>query len=320
MDSALKQRLIGAAVLIALAIIFVPMLLSGPAPKQDNATVNLDIPPPPEREFQTRVVPADGGQATPPVPKPVQPAATATPADADKVTTVEAGKNPRVEVDPNAPPKPAPPVKPAETASPKPSDVKPVDTKSPDTKPVADTTPVAAAADGRFLVHLGVYGNAANAEKLVAAAKKQGLPSTSESIEVDGKPGTRVRLGPFANRAGAEAARLKFAQAAPKVPASIVETTPEVAKADAPAAALPANRAGGWAVQLGAFKTQDEANKLRDKVKGAGFAVFVEGVGQGDAKLWRVRVGPEADRAGAEKARDQLKSKLALNGNVVTQS
>ena len=320
MDSALKQRLIGAAVLIALAIIFVPMLLSGPAPKQDNATVNLDIPPPPEREFQTRVVPADGGKAIQPVPKPAQPNATPMPGDSDKVTTVEAGKNPRVEVAPDALPKPATPVKPVETASTKPAEVKPADTKPVDTKPVADTKPVPAAADGRFLVHLGVYGNAANAGNLTAAAKKLGLPSTSETIEVDGKPGTRVRLGPFANRAGAEAARLKFSQAEPKVPASIVETTPETAKTDAPATALAANRAGGWAVQLGAFKTQEEANKLRDKVKGAGFAVFVEGVGQGDAKLWRVRVGPEADRAGAEKARDQLKTKLALNGNVVTQS
>jgi len=32
MDSRLKQRLVGAAVLVALAVIFLPMLVQGPAP------------------------------------------------------------------------------------------------------------------------------------------------------------------------------------------------------------------------------------------------------------------------------------------------
>lgn len=321
MDSQLKQRLIGAAVLIALAIIFVPMMLSGPAPKQDNATVNLDIPPPPEREFQTRTVPADGGKASAPAPTP---APTATHVEADKVATVEADKNPRVEVPIESQPK-ARPTESAKSADTKPAEAKPADvkveTKPAESKPVAasDAKP-AAAADGRFLVHLGVYGNAANANNLVASAKKLGLPSLSEAADVDGKPATRVRLGPFASRAAAEAARLKFKEAEPKVAGSVVETTPAEPKADAPATALPASRAGGWAVQLGAFKQQDEANKLRDRVKNAGFAVFVEPVGQGAEKLWRVRVGPEADRGNAEKARDQLKAKLALNGTVVTQS
>ena len=55
MDSALKQRLLGAAVLIALAIIFVPMFFSGTPPKTDGTTTqSLNIPPAPERNFETR--------------------------------------------------------------------------------------------------------------------------------------------------------------------------------------------------------------------------------------------------------------------------
>jgi DedD protein len=316
MDPQLKQRLIGAAVLIALAIIFVPMLLSGPAPK-DSATVNLEIPPPPEREFQTRVVPADGGKASVPTPAPT-PAPAATHVEPDKVATVEADKNPRVEVPLESQPKATPPAKPAEVATAKPA-TKPTETKPAEPKPaaVAEAKP-ALAAEGRFLVHLGVFGNAANASNLVASAKKLGLPSMSEAV--DGKAATRVRLGPFANRAAAEAARLKFKEAEPKVAGSVIEIAPAEPKTDAPATALAANHAGGWAVQLGAFKQQDEANKLRDRVKNAGFAVFVEPVGQGAERLWRVRVGPEADRGNAEKARDAIKAKLALNGTVVTQS
>ena len=44
MDTRLKQRLIGAAVLIALAVIFLPMLVQGPAPDSGVSDVPLDVP------------------------------------------------------------------------------------------------------------------------------------------------------------------------------------------------------------------------------------------------------------------------------------
>jgi cell division septation protein DedD len=44
MEPALKQRLVGAAVLVALAIIFLPMLIQGPAPESGIADVPLDAP------------------------------------------------------------------------------------------------------------------------------------------------------------------------------------------------------------------------------------------------------------------------------------
>ena len=87
----------------------------------------------------------------------------------------------------------------------------------------------------------------------------------------------------------------------------------------APASAIAANRAGGWAVQLGAFKSEAEANKLRDRVRGAGIAAFAERNGSGDQALWRVRAGPYADRQGAETARASIKAKLQSDGMIVTQ-
>ena len=58
MDSALKQRLIGAAVLVALAMIFLPMLLKGPdVAEPDAAQVPLDMPAAPDQAFETREVP-----------------------------------------------------------------------------------------------------------------------------------------------------------------------------------------------------------------------------------------------------------------------
>lgn len=313
MDSALKQRLIGAAVLIALAVIFVPMFLSGSPPKTETVTENLAIPPAPEREFQTRVVPTENGKP-PAVSAPV--AEHVTPAGGDKVATVDAGTNPRLAAEvpysetpgtaPAAPRPTAAAIKPAETAA---------------ARPVPERAAPAASSTGRYAVHLGIFANSANADALVAGAKKQGLTAYTESAEVDGKPATRVRLGPYEDRSTAEAARLKLQKADPKLKGSVVEIAAAAAatpKADAPAAALPANRAGGWAVQLGAFKSQDEANKLLAKAKGAGLPSFVDSTGQGAEKLWRVRLGPEPDRAGSEKLRDQAKQKLTITGMIVT--
>jgi DedD protein len=309
MDFALKQRLLGAAVLIALAIIFVPMFLGNAPPKQDNTTVNLDIPPPPERKFETRTLPVE----TP------TPAATPTPVDGNKVVTVDTHAPARTDAHPEdgaaataavIPVAPGP--KPAAAVEPKASS--PVAAPAVPAPPVATppTTP-----SGRFAVNLGIYADQAHADVLVAKVKKLGQPAYSEATDYQGKPARRVRVGPFADRAAAESARLKIKQVEPKVPSSVVESS-EQPKADAPASALPANRAGGWAVQLGAFKSEAEANKLRDRLRGAGIASFVDRTGS-DQALWRVRAGPYADRGGADSARGGIKQKFQIDGMIVTQ-
>jgi len=82
---------------------------------------------------------------------------------------------------------------------------------------------------------------------------------------------------------------------------------------------VPAGRAGAWAVQLGALKTVEDANKLRDRIKNAGFVAFVDKMDANGTTLWRVRAGPEVDRAAAEKLRAGIKDKLKLDGMIVTQ-
>lgn len=302
MDPALKQRLLGAVVLIALAIIFVPMLFSGSGPKQDSATVDLEIPPPPSREFETRVLTVDAVNQDP-SRQAAQPAATAEP-----VTTVDTKVPPRVEAMPDAPA--ATEAKP-ETA---PASV-PAEPEKPATEAQVEA---GKSANGRFLVHLGVYASAKNAEDLVASLKRSGFPAFSESVDFKGKPAQRVRVGPYADRAEAEAARIRIKQLKSDVPGSVVSIAGD-AVADAPASAVPANRAGGWAVQLGAFAAVEDANKLAARLQAAGFAAFVEEVKSDGKTLWRVRAGPEADRANAEALRGRIKEKLKVDGLVVTQ-
>jgi len=299
MDSALKQRLLGAAVLIALAIIFVPMFLSNTPQPADNATLNLDIPKAPERKFETRTLPVVDTAAA---PAPVS--------DPNKVTTVDTKAAPKVDLEPE-------PAAPLSTPAPKPpvAETKPAPAPAP---AVPAASEPAAAAEGRFAVNLGIYADKGHADALVAKLKKSGFAAYDEATDYQGKPALRVRVGPFATRAAAESARLKIKQSEPKVPSSVVESNAQPA-ADAPATAVAANRAGGWAVQLGAFKSEAEANKLRDRLRTGGVASFVDRNGTGADALWRVRAGPYVDRVGAEGARASIDEKFKVKGMLVTQ-
>jgi DedD protein len=321
MDFALKQRLLGAAVLIALAIIFVPMFLGNSPPKEASAIQNLDIPPLPERKFETRTLPVDAAAAQ-------KPAAQATPASPDKVVTVDTKAPATFEApepkasESKASEKPVSAL--AGATAPKPATATPKEAaKAPEgpAKPAAAEPPAASvpapSATGRFSVNLGVYVDQAHTDALVAKLVKSGFAASAEATDYQGKPARRVRVGPFADRAAAEAARLKIKQLDPKLPSSIGESA-EQSGVDAPATTLAANRPGGWAVQLGAFKSEAEANKLRDRARGAGVATFVDRTG-GDQTLWRVRAGPFVERSSAEAARTTLKTKLQGDGVIVTQ-
>ncbi len=308
MDSALKQRLLGAAVLIALAIIFVPMFLGNSPHQPDNNTLNLDIPKPPEHDFQTRTLPVAGADAT----------ATSAAANPDKLVTVDTHATPVVDAHPeNSPAAPASVPAPKSATS---ESSRTAPTPAEAVKPTLSPAPAAVASSGHFAVHLGVYADRGHADALVKALKKRGFAAYDESTDYQGKPALRVRVGPYSDRAAAETARLAIKRVEPKVPSSVVEAATAQPAADAPASALPATRAGGWAVQLGAFKSEVEANKLRDRLRAAAFAGFVERSGSGDAALWKVRAGPYADRSGADKARAAIDGKLKIKGMIVTQS
>jgi DedD protein len=327
MDAALKHRLLGAVVVIALAIIFVPMFLSGTPPKPENITQNLNIPPAPERNFETRNLSVD---APKPGAAPTPAASAPPPAGNDKVATVDTTAPSDSEPPANAT-QPAPAEKPATTVSPVPTPA-----------PPAAPPPPSPQAEGRFLINLGVYADAGHASALVDKIKKLGYPAYAEATEYQGKAAQYVRVGPYADRAAAENVRLKIKQVDAKVPSNVMQTSDPDKPADKPPAAaaakpapanakpaakpaaepaptLPANRAGAYVVQAGAFKTEDEANKLRDRLRNGGMAAFVEKAKDGDTTFWKVRAGPYADRTGAEAAVTTLKQKFQVTAIVKTQ-
>lgn len=329
MDSGLKKRLLGAAVLIALAVIFVPMLLPGSNSGPDSASTRMA--PEPSGEMQTRVLQVGQNAAS---------AGSSTAAalnDPDHVETLNLNGHSTPALQPlssgppiaatgtETPPAPAPlPLKPApaEVAkAPPPAAVVSTPAK---TVPVASSPAKSAPIDGGagaaagalYTVNLGVYANHASAERLVAQAKQHGFAALASPETYQGKSVLRVRVGPFPSRAEAEAARLKlkgFEKVSMSIDSGAVNQT-----GDAPATAIAAGQPGAWAVQLAAFGSEGAANELRDRLRGQGFDGYVDSVSTASGKLWRVRAGPFASRSVAESKRDQIAQKLKVKGNIVT--
>lgn len=68
METTLKQRLIGAAVIIALAVIFVPMILDGSG-RQESVALNMEVPPEPTFTFESDLPDTKELEELPPIEK-----------------------------------------------------------------------------------------------------------------------------------------------------------------------------------------------------------------------------------------------------------
>ena len=353
MDFPLKQRLIGAAVLAALAIVFLPALLDGPDVKDpDAAEVPLAMPAAPDDKFETRelslAAPEDtpaggvlGMDTAPPAAANPPPVAPVDPnAPLPTVTTPSATPAPATTPAPTpaATPNPAPvaPVPAPAAAAPAPvASAPPAAAPAPEpTKPV----PPASVAGGNYALNVGTFTNLDNANALVARLRAAKLPVTAEAVRLNGGPAVRVRIGPYAERAAAEAARLRtdaiaggsskvitldgHALAAAPTPQPAMPTTLPKPAAPAPKPVAPAPTAApvasGFAVQLAAPAEESAALGLRDRARAAGFTAFVQRVDTAAGARFRVRLGPTADRAAADALRDSASAKLGIAGNVVS--
>jgi len=331
MDSGLKTRLLGAAVLIALAVIFVPMLL--PSSNSGSQSASIRTVPEPSGELQTRVlqVGPDGASAGSSTAAAIndpdhvatlnleghpaaalQPLSSGLPIEATTEPAVGAPVSAPASGAPAAvPPKPEPAAAVAKTPAPSaPAASAPV-------KAEAIPGGAGAAAGALYTVNLGVYANHASANKLVANAKQHGFAALATPETYQGKSVMRVRVGPFQSRAEAEAARLKlkgFEKVSMSIDSGVVNQT-----GDAPASAIAAKQPGAWAVQLAAYSDEASANKMRDRLRVQGIDGYVDSVSTAKGKLWRVRAGPFASRNVAESTREQIAQKFNVKGNIVTQ-
>jgi cell division septation protein DedD len=189
--------------------------------------------------------------------------------------------------------------------------------------PARPTTTAPAAGAGRFVVVFGSFSQAANANALIADLRRGGIEARGEPTQIGGRPATRVLAGPYRDRASAEQIRLSARQVRADLTANIVEVddtaaarAPTSARADAPARTAPSGT--GWAVQIGAYQSASDAGAQRDRLAAAGFTAFIDQVRTERGTLYRVRVGPTAERAGAEQLRADVRARLGIDGLVVS--
>lgn len=330
MDTALKQRLVGASVLIALAVIFLPMLIKGPAPESGASDVPLNLPEAPQGEFETRELPlvTPGGSTPAPVTAASAAGQPAAGAVAQPTGTAlhagTAGGQYAVGFGSYATAGDAGRVVAALRASQLPGYHEPVP------------------AGGRTLhrVRIGPYATQAEAESarlrathvsdrvnakvvvLDAPASSTAAPaSVSQPLAAAPTPAAATAplpaTRPAATAPAPDATTAPKRAAGPTAPASAAGGAATPAPVAAPSRApTPAASNVGFAVQLGAFGNAEEANRLRDRARAAGFSAFVEQVRTDKGTLSRVRVGPVADRADADRLRDQVSAKLGVPGIV----
>ncbi len=305
MDDALRQRLVGAAVIIALVVIFVPMLLDSPEDSVRTEQVDLTIPPRTEPGVETRRLPLDPAMTA---PRPV--------ARADEPETTEVAATPEPIV---RRPEPAPPTPIPTAVKPEPVSSAAV-TSFPSTVPSTAPAVPAAVRGGRFVAQFGSYAERANADALIRDLGKAGIVADIESLAgTSGRALYRVRSGGYATRAEADSARLSAQRQIAGLASNVVELGSSDPAQSNPVSPGAPTSTSGWAVQVGVFSKREGADELTTRLRGAGFAAFVEPVKlAGGQTSHRVRVGPEVKRENAAKIQAEIKAKFKLDALVVS--
>jgi DedD protein len=201
-----KERLVGAAVLVALAVILIPELLSGPGPERKRTaptsspnaeqgvkTYQFDLNEPGSSNGQFTSTPAPPSEQAPEseISKPAA-AESEPPSNAPASEAAAAAKNPPLEQEP------------AE----RPRSIQPSTSVSAPAPPIA---PIAAASNSAntpgWAVQLGSFADHARATQLVQRMQAAGHQSYLVPLKrADGKVLQRVRIGPYSQRDAAEAA------------------------------------------------------------------------------------------------------------------
>ncbi len=239
MERQLKQRVVGAALLVAFGVIFIPIFL-------DNDAVQTAVPP---------------AVDIPPAPDDI--ASTALPLDEPTIEALTAG----IETLPAAPEASAA-VPPAATTATAPGAVAEQAPESP-TPSIAAASPLAEVPDNDSAVG-----------------------TATMTAPADDEAADRAGRADRADRVGTESGRGKAAASSNDGTATL----------------------SGWAIQLGSFVSEDNARRLLDKLRAAGYTAYLERHREGTSTVFKVRVGPERQRADAERLRDRLEREFASKG------
>jgi len=331
MDKALKQRLVGASVLIIFAVIVLPMLLGGRSDTLKQESPSIELPPKPnELSIETRrfpvgipnqPMPAQGQdaatqkqqQAAVAESRPVttEPPMTSVPQEVDKTnisahtTAAETGTKPSVEQTDSA-----------QRETVKSPVVKSITLSSGRDKGVDVTQPSEWAADApRYLVQVASFSSEKNANTLAEKLRADHLTVLMDVVDRPAGRLHRVRVGPFAARADADVLVAKLGSTMKDLNPRVLDLRP----GESAPVSEPSDPLVRWVVQVGSFGSDESAEVLVSKLQRAGLPAFTEKVSSANTVAYKVRIGPEVDRDKAAELARKVKAEYQLDAFVTTQ-
>jgi DedD protein len=180
MERALKERIIGAVVLVIIVVLVVPVFLDGPPETGEIVSERVLLPGQEGQDTKTVVLDRERSEPMPAVSSSVE----------TSKTTGTVAAEPEEEA-----PQPQPVVQ-------KP-DVRTVEQSPP--KPDSETPKATSSTTGMWVVQLGSFSNKENAEKLAADLRRQGYAAFLSQLSTSSGQLHRVRIGPQKDRESAEA-------------------------------------------------------------------------------------------------------------------
>jgi len=300
MDIALKQRLVGASVLIALAVVVLPMLLGGRPNGDVPESQKIELPPQPsELDFETRRYPI-GEQA----PKP----------QADRSETV---------LKPLPSPGPPPESSDASEAEPTPDTVAETmpDRVAPPTIEIAEEQPVEVIPletmsddRGRYIVQVASFGAADNAKRLSETLRGYGYTVKNDAVKSEVGTLHRVRVGPYGSESEANGVVSRLQTQVGDLNPRVMDLQPEkVAQVTKPSDPLVR-----WVVQVGSFSSAANADNLVARLRLESMTAYKEQVSSSGSTIYRVRVGPFLEREEAIRVDKQLMERMSIDGVVMS--
>ncbi len=335
MDRSLKQRLTGASVLIILGVIFIPMLLDGP-PTDGYQEIDVPIPDPLDREFETRLLPVNQSADE-------RADATADASRRSATPQADLGDVVETRLIPMSPDRSAGSNQPAPTSDS--SRSSPLASTNTDTDPVIDSTPLPVRTstapssttdaaivstvvpgldrNGNWILQAGTFGSQANATGLAERLSALGWAGTVTPISRNGGTLYQVAAGRFGSDQAADRAATQFASQFQDLKAVVrrldiaapAETAPPVI-ATTPRPTSDSSALSSWMIQVASFGDEANAITLRDQLRSAGYVAHVNH--SGASAPYRVRVGPLVNRSDAEATRDRIESAFDLKGILVS--
>lgn len=190
MDQGLKERLIGAAVLVALGVWLIPLVLHGPAKKPEGESTGLKLPTPDDGTAPVKSLTIQLDEQKHPPGTDAADTAEATVAQSDE-------KAPET-----APPRAVPAQTPAASAAASPPAS---EAATPRSAPSPSPPPKQAAAAEGWMVQVGSFSEEENARRLAQRVSTYGYKPVVATFKANGRTMWRVRLGPLPTRDRAEA-------------------------------------------------------------------------------------------------------------------